>query len=312
MTDYKYDLAFSFTFQDEGVATQLNDLLAPKMKTFIYYDRQKDLAGTDGQETFSAVYGAKARCVAILYRPEWGTTRWTRVEMDAIKHRYLNDGWNFATFIATVENPVMPPWLPQQRLYASLPRFGVASAAAVLEARVTEQGGQAHEESVIDRAARFKREQEFRDEAEQFQRSERGVQAARAAFAEFSAALEAAVAALKPSIPQIDFQESQGYRIVQGLYPTNMIANFRTRYANALDEAKMEINLYKGFPDIPGYRGSISQASTLKSMKLQYRLVGPGRAAYVTADAKALEFTPTQLAEVALKFYMDVAEKQKA
>ncbi|MET3900399.1 hypothetical protein ABIB57_004365 [Devosia sp. UYZn731] len=91
-----------------------------------------------------------------------------------------------------------------------------------------------------------------------------------------------------------------------------MIANFRTCYANALDEAEMEINFYKGFPDIPGYRGSISEASTLKSMKLEYQLVGPGRMACVKADAKDLEFTPTQLVEVALKFYLDVAEKQKA
>jgi hypothetical protein len=220
MTDFEYDLAFSFTFQDEGIATQLYDLLSPKMKVFIYYDRQKDLAGTDGQETFSAVYGSKARCVAILFRPEWGTTRWTRVEMDSIKSRYLagDNGWGFATFVATVENPVMPPWLPVQRLYASLPRFGVASAAAVLEARVTELGGQPQEESVVERAARFKREQAFRQEQERFQESEVGVQAAKVAYEEITAALEAAVAALKPAIG-IDYQTSQQYRIVQGLYP---------------------------------------------------------------------------------------------
>ncbi|MER9236229.1 hypothetical protein NKI56_29970 [Mesorhizobium sp. M0622] len=42
------------------------------LKTFIYSERQKELAGTDGQTTFSEVYGKKARIVVILYRTEWG------------------------------------------------------------------------------------------------------------------------------------------------------------------------------------------------------------------------------------------------
>ena len=73
---FAYDVAFSFVAMDEGVATQLNDLLSPRLKTFIYSERQRDIAGTDGQESFSKVYGRSARIVVILFRPQWGETPW--------------------------------------------------------------------------------------------------------------------------------------------------------------------------------------------------------------------------------------------
>lgn len=59
--EFEYDVAFSFCALDEGVAAQLNDLLSPRLKTFIYSERQREIAGTDGQESFSQVYGKIAR-----------------------------------------------------------------------------------------------------------------------------------------------------------------------------------------------------------------------------------------------------------
>jgi hypothetical protein len=87
--EFEYDVAFSFNALDEGVATQLNDLLSPRLKTFIYSERQREIAGTDGQESFSKVYGKTSRLVVVLFRPEWGETPWTRIERDAIKNRSL-------------------------------------------------------------------------------------------------------------------------------------------------------------------------------------------------------------------------------
>ena len=128
--DYEYDVAFSFNALDEGVASQLNDLLSDRMRTFIYSERQREIAGTDGQQAFSEVYGKTSRLVVVLFRPEWGETPWTRVERDAIKNRSLDEGWDFTTFIPTVAKPQMPPWLPKTRLYVGLERWGIESAAA--------------------------------------------------------------------------------------------------------------------------------------------------------------------------------------
>jgi hypothetical protein len=46
--EFKYDIAFSFLSQDETAAQQINDALQDRYQTFLYSERQKELAGTDG------------------------------------------------------------------------------------------------------------------------------------------------------------------------------------------------------------------------------------------------------------------------
>jgi hypothetical protein len=84
-TGFKYEVAFSFTGEDEGLATQINDLLRDRYRTFLYSREQEKLAGTDGEETFNDVFGKEARTVAVLLRPEWGSSAWTRIEQIATK-----------------------------------------------------------------------------------------------------------------------------------------------------------------------------------------------------------------------------------
>ena len=80
--DYKYDVAFSFLAQDEQLASQLNDHLQDRAKTFLYSKRQERLAGTDGEETFNSVCGEHARVVVVLYREGCqGTVRITAAKV---------------------------------------------------------------------------------------------------------------------------------------------------------------------------------------------------------------------------------------
>jgi hypothetical protein len=78
---FRYDIAFSFLSKDETTAQEINDLLQDRYRTFVYTEQQKKLAGTDGEESFKRVFATEARLVAVLYRPEWGSTNWTRVEL---------------------------------------------------------------------------------------------------------------------------------------------------------------------------------------------------------------------------------------
>jgi len=48
---FDYDVAFSFLSQDEAAAMQINDRLQDRYRTFLYSQRQKELAGTDGEIT---------------------------------------------------------------------------------------------------------------------------------------------------------------------------------------------------------------------------------------------------------------------
>src|SRR5689334_17468170 len=98
---FEYDIAFSFVGEDEGLATQINDRIQDRYRTFLYSRAQEQLAGRDGEQKFNDVFGEQARTVAVLLRAEWGQTRWTRIEETAIRNRAFNQGYEFATFIVT-------------------------------------------------------------------------------------------------------------------------------------------------------------------------------------------------------------------
>jgi hypothetical protein len=180
--DFTYDVAFSFVKEDEGLATQINDRLQGRYRTFLYPKEQEKLAGTDGEETFNAVFGQQARLVVVLLRAEWGSTPWTRIEQIAIKNRAYDKGYDFATFIVTVPGTLIPEWLPKTRIWYDLQRFGLDGAAAVIAARIQERGGDAVEETLAARTARLERAQRFNEEKDAFARSREGVNASHGAY----------------------------------------------------------------------------------------------------------------------------------
>lgn len=192
-TAYKYDVAFSFLDRDERLAAEINDLVQDRLSTFLYSERQAEIAGTDGEKTFNEVFGREARVVAVLYREGWGKTRWTQIEETAIRGRAYHETYDFSIFIP-LDNPVkVPKWLPPTQLWLNLKRFGVSGAAAVIEERVKRRGGEPRSESLEDRAARFERAMKFADRRKQFRGSDAGVRSANESFAQLEVELRAAL-----------------------------------------------------------------------------------------------------------------------
>lgn len=306
--EFEYDVAFSFTAQDEALATQLNDLVSDRLKTFIYSERQKELAGTDGQTTFSDVYGRKARIVVILYRQEWGQTRWTGVEMNAIRTRAFENGFDFTIFIPVEPRPTTPAWLPPTRLYVGLERWGVEGAAAVIEQRVIDAGGASRPESVAERAARLKRATDLKNAQYQFERSDHGTNKANAAYDELSDALRAGTEAIRPLGVNLEYKTSQHFRVLSS-YPVNLICTWYPHYTNSIEDIFLQATYYLGFPNLPGFYGSFKEAVQLKRLTFKYALVRMDHSAYVSTDSPAREFTPAQLADHLLSLLMDIAER---
>jgi len=149
--EYNYDIAFSFLNQDEELALNLYDLVKDRLNCFIYTEQQKKLAGTDGEANFNSVFSKESRIVIILHRNEWGTTKWTRVEETAIRNRGFDNGYDFVLSIPLDNNPEPPSWLPKNRLWIGLKRWGIESAASVIEARVQEMGGTIKVNSIADK-----------------------------------------------------------------------------------------------------------------------------------------------------------------
>ena len=137
--EFKYDVAFSFLSEDEKIAETIANELRDRMEIFIYSERQKELAGKDGLESFSRVFQEESRVCAVLYRPNWGNTKWTRVEETAIKNRAFEKGWEFLVFIA-LESSQIPVWLPNTKIWIGFERFGIQGVTSVIDARFQEAG----------------------------------------------------------------------------------------------------------------------------------------------------------------------------
>jgi hypothetical protein len=178
--EFDLDVAFSFLSEDEATATALDERLRDRLRTFIYPENQREIAGTDGEETFGRVFGVRARTVVVLYRDGWGKSHWTRIEETAIRNRGYEEGYDFATFVVLDPKAQLPRWLPKARLWVNFDRFGLDGAAAVIEQRVKDAGGEAREETATELAARLQREAVAREENENFLFSDAGVFAARA------------------------------------------------------------------------------------------------------------------------------------
>lgn len=155
LNDFKYDVAFSFLAEDENIVERIADELRDRIEPFIYSERQKDLVGKDGVETFSKVFKEDARICGVLYRPNWGKTKWTRAEETAIKDRVFEKGWECLVVIS-IDSSQIPPWLPKSKIWLGFERFGVQDAASVIDARFQEAGGSTYELTPSEKAALLK------------------------------------------------------------------------------------------------------------------------------------------------------------
>jgi hypothetical protein len=309
LPSYDFDVAFSFLAADESLAQTLNDRLQGRMRTFIYSEQQKALAGKDGEQVFNTVFGEKSRFVVVLYRTGWGESPWTRIEMTAIRNRAHNEGHDFILLVPLDTPPTAPKWLPKQRIWIGLERWGVDGAAAVIEARVQELGGEPAVESVAMRAARLHRARDFEAQRLAFRDSAEGVKAAVQSFKQFEQCLNTAIAEAKRAGITLSLNEVRGDLIVHGLGPATVVI-WDHRYVNTLEHTALRIEVCDRLPI--GYRRIPAGAKhrTLERVELTFELVLPDRQCWIAQQSKR-EFTSQELVDEVLRRYMDLSETWK-
>lgn len=307
---YEYDVAFSFLAQDEPIAVQLNDLLQSRLRTFVYSGRQDEVAGTDGEKTFNAVFGEQSRLVVVLYRNGWGQTPWSRIEETAIRNRAYEEGYDFVKVIPLDEKATVPRWLPKTQLWLGLNRWGMAGAASVIDARVQELGGQSREETVQGRAARLARSVRFSEIRQGFLHSDAGVAAANREFQVLCAGVNQSIAAINESGTSIRLESKNAPNqiVVLGLGP-GLSITWRNRYSNTLDDSKLFAEVWKSHPPFPGIM-HFEPPTQLSSQTFTFDLLPSNQRCWVSDDDRARNFDSTLLASHILKGYMDEAELQ--
>ena len=306
--EYKYDVAFSFLEEDEALAKELNDLLQDRVRTFLYSKKQDEIAGTDGEKIFSEVFGVQSRLVVVLYRKGWGQTPWTRIEETAIRNRAYEDGYDFVKFVPLDDPPTVPKWLPRTQLWVGFKRWGVVGTASVIEARIEELGGEPHEETVQERAARLERSIKFNEKRERFLNSPEGVNSANEAYEALRIELERLISSIKTaaaSIPLI-MKHAQGHIVIIGL-SKGLSVNWYYRYTNTLDKSYLDVSLWDGHPPFPGIRHLLEEPKVLQTKRFNFDLLPSGEVCWISSSSDKRVFSTTDLASFILRHYMDEA-----
>jgi hypothetical protein len=299
--DFKFDVAFSFVASDEGLATEINDRLQDRLSTFLYSKQQEGLAGTDGEQTFSEVFGKQARVVVVLYRKEWGHTRWTRIEETAIRGRAFDAGYDFTLFIPLDDTHELPKWLPKTRIWFDLARWGTSGAAAVIEQKAREKGSTPHTETVLDRAARLQRTMEYESKRRSFLASFQGVNTTESEAGKLSDELQTLVA--EDSISGIGIQHKR-----DNLYTVllrgrlGLSVGWRGPYTNTLDGSGLRVILWDGHPPMRGIT-HWEQPQRLDECVYGFDLTFSGPTCWKNADGK--EFSTEELAAHVVKYCLD-------
>jgi hypothetical protein len=309
---FEYEVAISFHSLDEGLATELCDLVQKSSKTFLYSKKQEVLAGTDGETTFNRVFGEQTRLVVVFVRKEWGETPFTRIEQTAIRNRAFDSGYDFTFFIPT-DACKLPSWVPKNRIWCALDRFGLEGAAGAIEMRLQELGGEPTVESTIDRAARFQRAREFDAVREKFDHSIEGVEQADQAFTSLVEDIAGLASELSTTGGHLRnlrvIKNGQMHECALGGLGIEMKLYWYRPYANVLRGNELTVRIFgRAVSRLDPFASD--KPSCLHTKKFEYLMLGMERFGYVDTANKRRAYTDDTLSAYLIKLYLDTFESR--
>lgn len=275
---FPYDVAFSFLAKDEDLATQINDLIQDRVKTFIYNQKQTEIAGTDGELTFNRIFGSEARTVFVLYREGWGKEGWTLIEETAIRKRAYNEGYGFVLFAPLDKPPKVPEWLPPTQIWIGLDRLGIEGAASVIEARLREAGEEVKEETALDSASRLLREIDAEKKRKKLRDSTEAVQTANFEVNQLFNELREVVTQFSEGKTSVALEIKIISRdcVIRG-GGFSIFLSWETAYGNTLDESGLLVYLFKGDFILSGERRLVwERAKKLEEFEFNFDFSNSG------------------------------------
>jgi hypothetical protein len=316
---YEYEVAFSFLQEDEGIAYELNDLIQDRFKTFLYSERQKELVGTDGEKTFNEVFGEKARIVIVLYREDWGTTAWTRIEETAIRNRAHNEGYDFTTFVQLDPKSKMPKWLPKTRIYYNHDRWGTKGLAPVIEAKIQEAGGESRPDTIEDQAARLKRQILNQNERRFFLNSSEGYVKAQQEFDKLYNLLQTKTKELEDPEMQLFFgyEFKPGHKFVVRCEGYSLHFSWEVAYNNSLTNSTLYVDLAQATQDASNafFENSMygrSKETAIKSVTLNFDISPINKDTGWSVKTNETDFFSSEkLMHQWLKMFLEKVSKKK-
>jgi hypothetical protein len=283
--------------------------LRERFKIFLYSKKQELLAGTDGEESFSKVFGKDARIVVVLFRDTWGNTPWTRIEETAIRNRGYEEGYDFTVFIPTLPSVGMPKWVPKNRLYVGLDRWGSKGAASVIESRIQDAGGTARLESTVERAQRLKREIDAETERRKFLASYEGVVAAQGEAGHlFDELVQRATKVQQSTNWEFNVKRENAWLEIYSSFGC-MAVEWSRQYANTLEGTFLDVAIWEGTPPRPG-RYFISGEAPPRREHKKYTFDRNFSGAFQWLSQSGEQYSNRQMADSCIQSLMDFAHKR--
>lgn len=312
-TNYTYDLAISFLHEDEELAFQLYNLLKDRVNCFIYTEQQKRLAGRNGEDEFNTIFGIESRTVAVLYRDGWGDKGFTKIEETAIRNKAHDEGYDFVLFIP-LQSPANPPkWLPKNRLWIGIKRWGIEGAASFIESAVHSFGGEVKELSTVEKAIieDDKRKTEVKNLA--LIDSIEGVQKSNDESLKIKTQFETKFKELNESIDNWDLRISNtprgGIRITCQNY--SMFVQWNPYATNSAKDANLVIVLWDGYFDERLNRTERYDYKELINEKRRFHIDNLGRSGWVDFNSNDNFVTTESLVDKWLGLYFDKIKEIK-
>jgi hypothetical protein len=303
---FKYDVAFSFLAEDEKTATEINDLLKGRLTTFLYSEKQKEIAGKDGEKTLNDVFSKEARIVVVIYRKNWGSTPWTRIEETAIRNRGHEEGYDFTFFIPIDTSYAAPKWLPKNRIWFDLEKWGIEGAASAVEARIQEAGGEPHEESIQDRMASIERKRAFDKKREEFLFSKAGVEKADKEIQTLFSVVKENAKSIAMRVDEVPSKTWLRHVLNISREGYWVSLDWEIKYQNTLSGTNLIVTVFKGYPpQIAGYQFLIS--SELSSEVFNFDIDINENLCWKSEDSGE-DFSTRKLAEYCIGLLIDRLE----
>lgn len=191
----------------------------------------------------------------ILFRQEYGVTKWTKIEETAIRNRGYEEGYDFVVLIPTEKQIAPPKWLPKNRLWVGLERWGIKSAASVIEARVQEFGGIVKIETIADIAARNENRINEERKREQLLNSTEAILLFNEEVKKLKDLFKKQVEEIKSRTENwsIKYRENENNGVDILSYGYMLYFHFYQPWGNTIQDAYLFVAIYKGYSDKHGY-----------------------------------------------------------
>lgn len=301
---FKYDVAFSFLKEDEGLAQEINSMLKTHTKTFLYSKRQKEIAGTDGEQTFNSVFGNESRVVVILYRESWGKTKWTRIEETAIKNRAFNEGYEFTLFIPLDNPPAVPNYLPRTYIWYGINTYGTKIATSIIESKIQSMGGIIKIKTPEDLAKKIKGDEKFEIERKKLLNSTAGVEKARLEARRLFNLLKSKVEKIKKDAVDfsIKFEQKDNDCYIHS-YGYSLKIYWQPSYLDSLIDSYLYVALQSA-------RRYPSNPNVINEMKYNFDISAPDVNGWVEVKDRRIFITSVELGDKVLTILLEYIEKQ--